>query len=155
MHPQFASVIDSLEPSFRHLIEMEPVSYATLPRWMPISGIYLFSEGPDHLYVGRSRGIRSRLGRHCRAGATHRMAAFAFRLAREATGNLKATYTAKGSRASLIEDPQFRAAFETAKDRIRRMDIRFVAEANPIRQTILEVYAAVALQTPFNDFDTH
>jgi hypothetical protein len=83
------------------------------------------------------------------------MAAFAFRLAREATGNLKATYTVKGSRASLIEDPQFREAFETAKDRIRRMDVRFVAEADPVRQTILEVYAAVALQTPFNDFDTH
>jgi hypothetical protein len=35
------------------------------------------------------------------------------------------------------------------------MDIRFVEEADPLRQTLLEVYVAVALQTPHNGFDTH
>jgi hypothetical protein len=155
MDPRFASVVESLDPSFRRLLSMSPVTYATLPRQMPTSGIYLFSEGERHLYVGRSRTIRKRLGRHCRPGATHRMAAFAFRLAREATGRLKATYKTEGSRASLIEEPVFLEAFDTAKARIRRMDVRFVAEEDPLRQTILEVYVAVALGTPYNDFDTH
>ena len=83
------------------------------------------------------------------------MAAFAFRLAREETGFLKATYKAEGSRKALVDDPIFRAAFDSAKTRIREMDIRFVAEEDPLRQCVLEVYAAVALRTPFNDFDTH
>ena len=35
------------------------------------------------------------------------------------------------------------------------MDIRFVEERNPLIQALLEIYAAVELQTPYNDFDTH
>ena len=50
---------------------------------------------------------------------------------------------------------QFRAAFEGAKARIREMDVRFVDEADPLRQTLLEIYAAVSLATPYNDFNTH
>ncbi len=122
---------------------------------MPTSGIYLFSEGERHLYVGRSRKIRRRLGNHCRRGATHHMATFAFRLAREATGRLKASYKPQGSRAALLEEGEFREAFDAAKARVRAMDIRFVAEEDSLRQTILEVYVAAALGTPYNDFDTH
>ena len=33
--------------------------------------------------------------------------------------------------------------------------IRFVEENDPVRQALLEIYAAVALKTPYNDFDTH
>jgi hypothetical protein len=35
------------------------------------------------------------------------------------------------------------------------MDVRFVEEPDPICQALLEIYSAVALQTPYNDFDTH
>jgi hypothetical protein len=83
------------------------------------------------------------------------MAAFAFRLAREQTGNLKASYKPEGSRADLMRDPAFVTAFETAKARIRNMDTRFVSEPQPVRQALLEIYAAIALETPYNDFDTH
>ncbi len=83
------------------------------------------------------------------------MATFAFRLAREATGRLKASYKPQGSRAALLEEGEFREAFDAAKARVRAMDIRFVAEEDSLRQTILEVYVAAALGTPYNDFDTH
>jgi len=83
------------------------------------------------------------------------MAAFAIRLAREATGQVKASYKSEGSRAALVKDDAFCAAFANAKARIRRMQVRFVEEPDPVRQTILEVYVAVVLQTPYNDFDTH
>ena len=99
--------------------------------------------------------MRRRLGRHSRPAATHRMAAFAFRLAREATGQLRATYKKEGSRSALMNDLGFRNAFDAAKARIRQMQVRFVEEADPVRQAVLEVYVAVALQTPYNDFDTH
>ena len=155
MNARFAKVVESLDPSFSRLLAMEPVTPISLPKGMPKEGVYLFSEGRGHLYVGRSRDIRGRIARHSRPSATHRMAAFAFRLAREATGHLVPSYTAEGSRSKLIKDPVFRNAFDQAKARIRTMDVRFVEEAEPVRQTILEIYVAVSLRTPYNDFSTH
>ena len=135
---------------------MSPVKPGSLPGQMPKSGVYLLSETDRHLYVGRSNDIRARIGRHCLPGATHRMAAFAFRLAREATGNLRVSYKkGEGSRAGLMENPTFVSAFTSAKARIREMDLRFVEESDPVRQTLLEVYVAVVLATPYNDFDNH
>ncbi len=83
------------------------------------------------------------------------MAAFAFRLAREATGELLATYKAKGSRRELAGRPRFINAFARARARIRAMDVRYVSEPDPIRQAVLEMYVAVAVGAPYNDFDTH
>ena len=54
-----------------------------------------------------------------------------------------------------MRDPTFCSAFKNAKKRIRAMDIRFVEEHAPIRQALLEIYCAVAMQTPYNNFDTH
>jgi hypothetical protein len=155
MNRLFAAVIESLEPSYRRLLGMTPVKATNLPPDMPVAGVYLFTEEGRHLYVGRSKGLRGRIQRHSRPGATHRMAAFAFRLAREATGELLATYKAKGSRRELAERPRFRNAFARAKARIRSMDVRFVPESDPIRQAVLEMYVAVAVGAPYNEFATH
>lgn len=155
MNEHFQTVIQSLDPSFQRLIAQPPVTALTLPLSMPKSGIYLFSEAGLPLYVGRSRNIRGRIGRHTRPGATHRMASFAFRLAREITGNLAATYKKEGSRIDLMESAEFRQAFDEAKKRIRSMDLRFVEESDPVRQAVLEIYVSVSLQTRYNDFDTH
>lgn len=152
---RFAQVVASMHPSFERLLAMDPVTCATLPRVMPTSGIYLLSERGQHLYVGRSRNIRRRLALHSRPSATPGTAAFAFRLARKKTGMQRATYRREGSRSDLMRNKAFRVAFTDAKTRIRQMKVRFVEEPAPIRQAVLEVYVAVALQTPFNDFDTH
>jgi hypothetical protein len=77
-------------------------------------------------------------------------------MARHETGQLKATYTSgPGSRKSLASDPIFGLAFEAAKARVRSMEFRWVEEPDPLKQCLLEVYAAVVLATPFNDFDNH
>jgi predicted GIY-YIG superfamily endonuclease len=155
MNPRSAEVVAGLDPSLQTLLAAPPSKPLELPASAPDIGIYLLSEGTTHLYVGRSNRIRKRLGNHCRIGASHRMAAFAFRLAREATGQLRATYKPEGSRAALMRQPEFVRAFEVAKSRIRAMDARVVAESDPVRQTILEGYVAMALGTRYNDFDTH
>ena len=155
MNELFLEAIHSLEPSFQKLLAMEPVTAVTLPQSVPKAGIYLFSENSSPLYVGRTRNIKVRIARHTRPGATHRMAAFAFHLAREVTGSLVATYKKEGSRKHLMEGLEFRQAFGDAKKRIRAMDLRFIEENDPIRQALLEIYVAVSLQTPYNDFDTH
>jgi len=155
MDKRFAAIVEELDASFHQLLEMRPSKPLALPREAPQAGIYLLSEDEKYLYVGRSNRIRKRISNHCRASATYKMAAFAFRLARESTGQMKATYKPEGSRGDLMKSPTFVAAFETAKGRIRDMDVRFVAEAEPVRQAVLEIYVAVVLGTPYNDFDTH
>ncbi len=157
MDARFAALVDNMHVSVERLLAVQPVTMAQFPKEVPERGIYLFTEpGTGHLYVGRSNRIRKRYDRHCRAGSTIRMAAFAFRLAREATGYLKPSYKpGTESRKGLIAKPDFHAAFTAAKARIRQMEFRYVEETDPVRQCLLEVYAAVALQTPYNDFDTH
>lgn len=155
MNRRFRSVVERLDSSFRELLAVRPSRPLALPHDVPTAGIYLLSEDRRHLYVGRSNRVKKRLSNHCRPSATHNMAVLAFRLAREATGHDKATYRPAGSRADLMNDPAFARAFEAAKTRIRGMDVRVVAEADPVRQAVLEVYVAVALATPYNDFGTH
>ncbi len=144
-----------MEPSLKALVEMVPVSGSHLPRDIPLRGIYLFSDGKRHLYVGRSNRIRQRLQSHCRPSSGHNSATFAFRIARKETGILEATYSKKGSRVELEKNPKFGRAFQDAKTRVRAMDIRYIEETVPIRQALLEMYAALSLKTPYNDFDNH
>lgn len=155
MHEAFKQYAESLHPSFERLMEMRPAKIANLPRPLPKKCVYLFSERDRHLYVGRTRQLRSRLRQHSIPAAGHNQAVFAFRLAREATGRTEAAYTTAGSRVALTKDPDFAAAFDQAKARVREMDVRLVEEPDPLRQALLEIYAAVVLQTPYNDFETH
>jgi len=155
MNPEFKSVLDSLEPKYRRLVRMAPVKYGALPRKLPKRGIYLFSEGNKHLYVGRTNRMRQRFRGHCVPSASHFTATFAFRIARKNTGRAKASYSKSGSRAELLKNKKFKSAFDKAKQRIALMDIRFVEESDPTRQALLEIYVATALKTPHNDFDNH
>jgi hypothetical protein len=134
---------------------MEPVTVATLPREMPQAGIYLFSEADANLYVGRTNTIKNRLQNHCRPSSGHNSATFAFRLARQITGMTQATYTTRGSRSDLEQDPEFSLVFIEQKQRVRKMSVKFVSEPESMRQALLEMYVAVSLGTPHNDFDNH
>ncbi|MFO0493125.1 MAG: hypothetical protein ACK51T_11910, partial [bacterium] len=144
INPDFAAMIEKLPPSLERLMAMVPVTIATLPPvgTMPKSGIYWLSEGSASIYVGRSRRIRERLQEHVCPSSGHNQASFAFLLAREMTGRLDATYKAVGSRANLLTEVPFGAAFAQAKERIRMMDLRFVEETHPVCQCLLEVYVA-------------
>ena len=155
MNQKFRDLMASLEPKYRALLEMEPVRFGSLPKEIPERGIYVFSEGGQHLYVGRTNGIRRRLQNHCRLSGTHYTATFAFRITRQTTGQMKASYAKAGSRDQLSKDPVFGQEFERAKQRVNTMDIRFVEETDAVRQALLEIYVALALETIFNDFDNH
>lgn len=80
---------------------------------------------------------------------------FAFRLARVATGRLIPAYSVTGGRLALSKDPTFAPPFSEAKARVRTSDLRFVEETDALRQALLEIYTAVALKTPHNDFENH
>jgi hypothetical protein len=156
MDKTFAALVETLAPKLEQLLAMEPLAYGALPREMPKSGVYLFTENGRHLYVGRSNDLRGRYGRHCRPGATHRQAAFAFQLAREKTGQTTVSYRAdENSRNGLMLDPTFATAFTNAKERIKGMEYRYVEETDQNKQALLEIYCAVVLKTQYNDFGTH
>lgn len=154
MNRKFRRHVECLEAACQKLIRMPPVIVSRLPSKseMPENAVYLFSEGPQHLYVGRTNRLRSRLQQHCRTSATHYSATFAFLLACEATGKKSGPGC---SRSELEKEPKFKQAFLDAKKRVRQMDLRFVEEEHPIRQALLEIYVAVALATPYNSFETH
>lgn len=156
MEPAFLRYAESLHPSFERLIAMTPVTVPTLPREAPRECVYLFSEQGKSLYVGRTRHLRQRMRQHSIPSSQHNQAVFAFRLARQDTGRLVAAYTGDATRALLAaNDPAFATAFTGAKARVRAMELRYVEEADPLRQALLEIYAAIVLATPYNDFNTH
>lgn len=107
---------------------------------------------------GRGTGgcnvLRERFHRHF---TNPRCAAFAFLLARKKTGFTQRSYK-KGSgltRAELMKDLVFKAAFDDAKSQMKEMDYRCVEETDPTKQALLEIYCATVLGAEHNDFDNH
>jgi predicted GIY-YIG superfamily endonuclease len=155
MDAGFREYVESLHAAFERLTTMKPVSATNLPKLLPHECVYLFSENGRALYVGRTRKLRQRIRNHCGSASGHNQAVFAFRLVREQTGMVKASYSSETSREALLRNTEFAALFGQAKTRISRMDLRYVEEPDPLRQALLEIYASFVLKTPYNDFDTH
>ncbi len=153
MKDRFDNVMEAVRAKFATLIASPLQCVQRLPKEMPEAGIYLFSEKGKALYVGRTNRLRKRIKYHTRNN--HNQATFAFLLARHDTGNLKASYKPEGSRTDLLDEPAFRTAFDAARYRINQMDVQFVEEQDPVRQTILEVFTAFMMEAEFNDFDNH
>lgn len=153
MTDRFDQIIKSVKRSYKKLLDSPKYTLTSFPKNIPSAGIYFFSEKGKPLYVGRTNKLRKRLQYHTRNN--HNQATFAFLLARHKTGRLRAAYKQKGSRQDLLNDPKFRAAFDEARARIKKMDVQFVEEPDPIKQTILEVFAAFESKAKFNDFNTH
>jgi hypothetical protein len=147
MNRKFKIHVEQLHSAFEKLRKGTP---CTTRQDMPAKGVYLFSEGRKHLYVGRSNNIPRRY-------ATHRsmQGALVFILAAEASKRKKPTYRKGEGRRDLFRDPQFKPYLRDAQLRIKNMSFRAVAQEDPTRQALLEVYCAVALNTRYNDFDTH
>ena len=154
MDPKFEKFLIGIHSKFKELLAMNPVTMEIPISNSPESGVYLFSENGVHLYIGRSkRKLNKRLRGHIRKSSKD--SPLAFKMAREATGNTDIYYSGDSIRAKLLADPNFSTAYQNAKDRIEKMEIRWVHEPDPIKQALLEMYVAVILDTPYNDFDTH
>ena len=156
LHPNFIRSLDSLQAKFEQLTRMQPCRYPNLPKTMPKQGIYLFSEQERYWYVGRSSNIRTSYGRHCNPNGSPRTADFAFKLASISAG--RATMfgnVSENTKKLLMKDSKFRAAFDSAKKRIRTMDFRFVEQSDQNSQALLAAYCTLALDVKYNDLDAH
>ena len=151
----FQRYVDRLEQVTNTLLQSRSyVIHEGLPPDVPKAGIYLFSDGTKPLYVGRSYNIRRRMGLHTRPSAAHNQATFAFRLTKEKLGIGNPSYQTKGSRPDLAASPRFASVFRKSKDAIRSPNVRFIEENDPVMQALLEIYIAVVLGTPYNEFKT-
>jgi hypothetical protein len=150
MNEEFRKAVDALEPKFEKLVRAKPYGFGnSLPR----QGVYLFCEKERPLYVGRSNNIPQRRRNHTQPSSLPNQAALATLIVRKETK--RPVDYRKGARERLLADHAFMSAFEAAKDRVRNMEFRAVEECDQTHQALLEVYCAIALKTPYNDFGTH
>jgi len=147
------AILEDMPRLLEESVGSQAMPYQGLGR-VPAKGVYLFSEGRKHLYVGRSDNLRRRIKEHGRPSSGHTTAPFAFNLARSRAQG-KPGYDPALSRSQLADHPCFRPLFMRAKGRVRRMSVRVVDVDDPVRQALLELYAAVSLRTPYNSFGTH
>ena len=153
MKAKFKDLVEALESKCQCqcLMGMTPVIAENVPSETPMGGVYLFSEGGRNLYAGRTkRCISVRIRNHFN---TAKDCPFAWRLVREATG-IKVSYRKGSSRRALLNDPRIADEYQRSKDRIRKMNVRYVDESDPVKQALLEIYVSLAASTPYNDFNT-
>lgn len=115
-------------------------------------GVYLFSEGEDHLYVGRTSRLHHRLINHCRGSARSNRSPLKLKVML-ADAPFAVPVSRRTGWEDIVRDPAFAAAFETAKQRINRMQIRFLAEDDPLSRYLLEAYCALALEARYSEVD--
>lgn len=123
-----------------------------------VKGIYCFYEGDKPLYVGRTDNLNDRIPDHRQRANPHDQATFAFNIAKKDFQESHPNEKADGLGAkTLAKNPVFTPFFKDAKERVRKMSVRFVRVEDPIEQTIFEVYAHMELGTSprFNNFGTH
>jgi hypothetical protein len=119
-------------------------------------GIYVFYENDIPMYVGRSGRegrFKTRILEHSRPSSGHNKATFAFMIAKEEADTL-AMDTQK-SRDDLQDEPEFVKLYTKAKERVSKMRLMVKENNDPIAQTLFEVYAALELNTPYNEWGTH
>ena len=113
-------------------------------------GVYVLYEQGKPMYVGRSDNLADRLLEHGRPSGDSETATFAFNIAKQDFPG-----PASMSRKDLQRSKGFKPLFDAAKERVRKMQVRVVDVEDSIEQSILEVYAHMALDTPFNSFENH
>jgi hypothetical protein len=152
MTAEFESAVKEMAPLFDRLLQQSAISVGNKAEFPDQPGVYLISDASGHLYTGRCKSLRKRMGNH--GGKSPASSTFAFRMACASISRV-ASYKKGDGRKELMENPQFKSAFHENVDRIRKMNARFVVIENDILQHLFEVYVHFALKTPHNSFSTH
>ena len=155
MNAAFRELVEPLEGLLQQLLSSPRYRRSTLPRQMPIGGVYLFSEAGCPLYVGRSQArLRDRIRDHGSPHKSHNNASFAARLVLEVAAHKDPNNMERLPNGSLLmfSEQEHLAETRSAKARIAEMDVQFIEERDSVRRTLLEIYTAVTLATPYNDF---
>jgi hypothetical protein len=153
------------KPTFNELVKKMPELLQKLKagplltrenlKGIPQKGVYIFYENGKPLYVGRSNNMKDRILEHGQNSSGHHSAQFAFNLAKEEMKIDQGIHSSHITRKELEDAPGFKQAFFEARMRVRDMKVRVVEIDNQLTQALFEIYAALTLKTPYNDFSTH
>lgn len=152
---QFKEIFETLPVLLGRLINSPFYMRLELPSSLD-QGIYVFYENEIPLYVGRTgrKGrFKTRLLEHGRPSSGHNTATFAFLIAKEKARKLEMNLTKP--RDILEKDSEFKKIYLEAKERVSNMKIKVIEINDPITQTLFEVYAALELETLYNEWGTH
>ena len=121
---------------------------------IPRSGVYVFYREGNPLYVGRSNRLKERIQEHGRPSSDHYSATLAFNMAKEKV-NYKRNEHRLTTRNELEKVPGFEKAFFLARKQVAEMQVKVIEIEDQITQALFEIYAALTLNTKYNDFGTH
>lgn len=152
MSDVFQKAVNAMAPLYDTLMSQAPVALHDKKSFPDKGGVYLICDGDTPLYTGRCKNIRKRMANH--GGRSPQSSTFAFRLACAAIEH-KVTYKAGKGRKELMQNPAFRQHFDGNVERIRNMNVRYVAISDDVTQHLFEVYVHLELETPHNSFATH
>jgi len=146
----FLKIIATFPELLKKLEDSDSYERDTLPAKLT-QGIYVFYENGNPLYVGRcgrEGRFKQRILEHSRPSSGHNTATFAYLIAQQNSQNKK---DLEKSRKENEKDPKF----IEAKERVSKMQIKVIEIKDPVTQTLFEVYSALELNTPFNEWGTH
>ena len=147
----FNAHVAACEARYNELMQSAPLSKREINATLKsAAGVYMFFEHGVPMYAGRTNDMKRRYGEHTWPSSCDNKAPLAFNLLKKEQGWESASYQTKGSRKELAKHP----GFAEQKQRVANMEVRFVREADPVRQAMLEMYAAEAAGTG-NCFDNH
>jgi len=121
---------------------------------IPRYGVYVFYREGNPLYVGRSNRLKKRIQEHGRPSSGHYSATLAFSMAKERV-NFNRNKRRLATRNELEKASGFKKAFFLARKQVAEMQVKVIEIEDQITQALFEIYAALTLNTKYNDFGTH
>ncbi len=153
MSAKFNQLVAKMPELLKRLESQSFLTRDNLAR-IPKQGIYVFYENEEALYVGRSNGLKSRIQQHGRQSSDHYSATLAFNMAKKEM-NVNRNKRGLATRNELEKAPGFKEAFFLARKQVAKMQVKVIGIEDQIAQALFEVYAALTLNTKYNDFSTH
>jgi len=153
----FEEKMERVKDYFNTLVKVKPEQSAQVLNGNQKngSGVYIFSEIMNDterfLYVGQAESVFARLAEHC-AIKNHQKANFAYMLTVKSTGLKPIPYSPNSTKESMFRDDRFVTEFNKIIARIKLMNYRWIEVNDKLEKNLLEIYAAVILETEFNDF---
>jgi predicted GIY-YIG superfamily endonuclease len=152
MSAEFENAVKEMAPLLDRLLQQPVIPVGNKNDFPDSPGVYLITDETGHLYTGRCKSLKKRMGNH--GGKSPASSTFAFRMACQSIGHT-ASYKKGEGRKELMADEKFIAAFHGNVERIREMNARYVVINDDILQHLFEVYVHLSLKTPHNSFATH
>lgn len=146
--------MDDFDAMLDELVQAPVYRCGELPAPPKTAGVYVFAQDGVVFHVGRTGNLQER--RRNQTGLTNdrHTATFAFRKAVE-DARRQFPHLSSLTRGDLEAHPDFKPLFQTWKENVRGMDMRFIEIASASKRHLFEMMASMALGLPEELWDEH